>query len=245
MPSNDLQKCVSSLSSKSHESHSKRAHFTDSIVVIRSTCHSIDRIENVNRFGFASNSMHIHQIAGWPDPYTHTRRFLRMHNCTLAWTPCNAFWQCGNNQIINANFHMELHLHRNGTLIRHICLLPLTRLRLLFFFHALRSLKAVLFVSASFIVAQSIHASTFSPYTDFSLEFQNYSHVLIGFIQSADLFEMVHICVQPHTHTHANSQWSHKSCYRWLCGNQATDKKIHSTVRIALISCRCFYCLGE
>lgn len=76
-----------------------------------------------------------------------------------------------------------MHLHRNGTLIRHFCSLrSAAREResekeihqvvctYCFFCSVLVSLqfKAVLFVSAPFIVA-STHASRFSPYADFQI----------------------------------------------------------------------------
>lgn len=139
----------------------------------------------------------------------------------------NTFWQCGNNQTINANSHIELHLHRKWHANKtHLCIwMSVSEYRLCdlladsggaLYVH-LHYLWMVLFVSASFIVCTSkstmhTHSQVFTfsaAYTDFTglwVEFQNYSHVHTS--PSVDISN--YISYMP------NHEWSHKSCYGWL-----------------------------
>lgn len=167
----------------------------------------------------------------------------------------------GNAEIIKpskANSHMELHLHRNGTLIRHFfvllrCAAPQFWLIFCFFFlFHYTNFKAVLFVSVPLLWLRHTHQ-------DFSLqltliflrlEFQNYSHVL----SVSSLFDVI-FCVYVlfvFASVRTNSvftptQWSHKSCYLWRGSNQANRQehmnpfKVRLKVSFSLSVCVCVF----
>lgn len=112
IPSNDLQNrfILIALNSKRAHLPSQKSDI-DAYRLIRSTCHSNEieftmSIDLGVSFSPSSNSFHIDQMnAGWPD--TVDLNELTRTSTIVNVQSCNAFWQCGNNQIINATFHME------------------------------------------------------------------------------------------------------------------------------------------
>lgn len=146
---------------------------------------------------------------------------------------CNAFWQRGNNQTINANFHKELNICIcNGMLIRqNFCSFHL----LLFFvlahlehrqliLEAVYCLFRLLLLWHRYIVLHRfLSFYTHKPWFP-DWNFKNYSHVLrcassrLRFSNYIS-WTLVENIVYSHTirvHCYRPSEWSHKSCDRWL-----------------------------